>query len=249
MNRKRRTIRSKPLGLSTFSRLRLRVALFLCGASVMAVGILGTRIIVPHFGAGVFVWTSLITVAMVALTLGYWLGGKLADRRPSSLLLSGILLTAAATITLIPVLRAPVLDSAWDFGLRTGSIFTVTALFFPSLFLLGMISPFTVRLEADGFAHAGSSAGRLHAICQLGSVMGAVLTGFLLLPWYRMPTVFAIVASTLVFAGLLAATPGLKKRVLGVGSAVVFGGIFLASPPLVRRHYSPHIPVTAAISG
>jgi spermidine synthase len=230
MNQRKHRIDPDSVALTAFTRLRLRMALFLSGASVMIIQILGTRIIGPHFGVGLFVWTSLITVTMVALALGYWLGGKLADRRPSLLFFSGILLTAAAAVALIPLLRGPVLDMAWTFSLRAGSLCAATILFLPPLFLLGMISPFAVRLEADDVGQAGSSAGRLYAISTTGSVVGAVSAGFLLVPSFRVPTVLAITAGLLVLAALLAAAPGLKKRVLAAAAAVVLGGVLFAWP-------------------
>ena len=86
--------------LSVVARLRLRAALFLAGAAVMVLEILGTRIIGPHFGVGLYVWTSLITVTLVALAFGYWSGGVLADRRPSLTWFAGVLLAAAVAIGL-----------------------------------------------------------------------------------------------------------------------------------------------------
>ena len=218
------------VSLSLWSRMRLRAALFLSGAAVMVLEILGTRIIGPHFGVGLFVWTSLITVTLVALALGYWLGGMLADRWPSPGVFAAVLLAAAFAVALIPLWRGPVLDAAWVFGLRSGSLCAAGALFFPPLLLLGMISPFAVRLEAEGVAQAGRSAGRLYAISTAGSVFGALLTGFVLVPALRVPTILAIQAGALVFAALLAAAPGLNKRVAGGAIAVVLGAIVLAWP-------------------
>ncbi|MEY3898567.1 MAG: hypothetical protein RLZZ214_4089, partial [Verrucomicrobiota bacterium] len=157
MNRRRRPNVSSPLGLSTFTRLRLRAALFLAGAVVMALGIVGARIIGPHFGAGQFVGTSLNSVAMLAVALGFWLGGQLADRRPSLLLLSGVFFLAAVVVAVIPAWSAPVMDAGWKFGLRGGSLFAAACILFPPLLLLGMVSPIAVRLEAGDLERAGRS--------------------------------------------------------------------------------------------
>lgn len=230
MNRKKRSHLTNPIGLSSFARLRLRAALFLSGASVMVLEILGTRIIGPHFGVGLFVWTSLITVTMVALAAGYWLGGKLADRHPSLLMFSGVLLAAAGFIALIPQLRGPVLDAGWTFGLRSGSLFAAAALFFVPLMLLGMVSPFAVRLESDGVEQAGRSAGRLYAISTGGSVVGAVLTGFTLVPMFRVPVILSMLSATLVLAAMLGAGSIRRKRVIAVASVIIIGGLVLAWP-------------------
>lgn len=232
MNRRRRPNISSPLGLSTFTRLRLRAALFLAGAVVMALGILGTRIIGPHFGAGLFVGTSLISVAMLALAFGYWLGGQIADRRPSLLLFSVVLFLAAVVVEGIPLWRAPVMEAGWKFGLRGGSLFAAACILFPPLALLGMLSPIAIRLEAGEVEWTGRSAGGIHAIPMAGAAAGAVLAGVLLLPSFRVPTILAILAGTLAVAAVLSIGSGFRKRAAVAALAIMLAGIALASPRL-----------------
>ncbi len=200
--------------LSLSARLRLRTAIFLAGACVMVLQVLGTRIIGPHYGVGLYVWTALIAVTLVALALGYWLGGKLADRQPSLLWFAFVLLAAAACVGLIPLLRGWILEAGWAFGLRGGALLSASVLFFPALFFLGMVSPYAIRLEAAGTEVAGRSAGRLYAISTSGSVAGALLAGFYLVPHFRVPVLLALIAGTLAFSAALAAGPGLRKRVV-----------------------------------
>jgi spermidine synthase len=216
--------------MSAAQRFGLRVTLFLSGASIMVLEILGTRIIGPHFGVGLVVWTSLITVAMVALALGYWLGGRFADRHPSLPRLAAILLAAALLVAVIPLLRGPVLQGAWGLGLRAGSMASAAALLFLPLFLLGMVTPFAVRLEAGHVTAAGSSAGRLYAISTTGSVIGTILAGFVLVPGFRVPTVLAMVAATLVFGAMLCGWSSGLRRLRGVAVLVLVLAIFPAWP-------------------
>ena len=218
------------VALTTAERMGLRVTLFLSGASIMVLEILGTRIIGPHFGVGLFVWTSLITVAMIALALGYWLGGRFADHHPSLPCLAAILMAAALLVAVIPVTRMPVLDGAWGLGLRAGSMVSATALLFLPLFLLGMVTPFAVRLEAGQASAAGSSAGRLYAISTTGSVLGTVLAGFLLIPGFRIPSVLAMVAATLVFGALLCAGLAGLRRFFSAAAIILSLAVFLAWP-------------------
>lgn len=199
--------------------LRLRLALFLSGAAVMVLQILGTRLIAPQFGSGLNVWTALITVTLVALALGYWQGGGLADRRPHAVTLSAVLLVAAVLVALIPWLRLPVLELGWTLGLRWGALFSSFLLFFPPLFLLGMVSPFAIRLEAAEVATAGRSAGRLYAISTSGSVVGALLAGLVLVPHLRLPVLLAGLAWTLILAALLVASPDRRRAVAAAGIA------------------------------
>jgi len=212
------------------ARLRLRAAIFIAGACVMVLQVLGTRIIGPHYGVGLYVWTALIAVTLVALALGYWLGGKLADKRPSLTWFAGVLLVAAATVGFIPLLRGFIIEFGWSLGLRGGALLSAAVLFFPPLFLLGMISPFAIRLEAPGVEAAGRSAGRLYAISTAGSVFGAVSAGFYLVPHFRVPTLLAATAGALALAAALAAAPGLRKRVVLPALVLTAVALFLARP-------------------
>ena len=230
MNRRKSRAPAAHVDLSSFERAGLRVTLFLSGASIMVLEILGTRIIGPHFGVGLFVWTSLITVAMVALALGYWLGGRFADRHPSLSWLAALLLLAALLVAVIPLIRGPVLEAAWSLGLRTGSMVCAAALLFVPLFLLGMVTPFAVRLEASHVTAAGSSAGRLYAISTTGSVTGTILAGFILVPGFRVPTVLAMVAGALVFGALLCSLSSGLRRWLGAAALIMSLAAFLAWP-------------------
>ncbi|MFM9058666.1 MAG: fused MFS/spermidine synthase [Planctomycetaceae bacterium] len=209
--------------------LRLRAALLVAGAAVMVLQIVGTRIIGPHFGAGLSVWTALITVTLVALAAGYFLGGILADRYPLPRSFAGVLLAAAAAIALVPVLRAPVIDLGWSIGIRGGALLAATILFLPALVLLGMASPFAIRLEARGVSDAGRSAGRLYAISTAGSVVGAVLAGYVLVPMLRIPVLLAILATTLAVAAVIAAVPGIDARVAIAAAVIAAVSFALAS--------------------
>ncbi|MBJ7259916.1 MAG: fused MFS/spermidine synthase [Chthoniobacterales bacterium] len=219
-----------PTTLPLSARLRLRAAIFIAGACVMVLQVLGTRIIGPHYGVGLYVWTALIAVTLVALALGYWLGGKLADGHPSFLWFAAVLLLAAATVGLIPLLRGFVIEYGWSLGLRGGALLSAAVLFFPPLFLLGMISPYAIRLEAPGVEAAGRSAGRLYAISTAGSVFGAVLAGFYLVPHFRVPTLLALTAGLLALAAVLAASPGWPKRIILPAVVLAASGVFLAQP-------------------
>lgn len=208
-------------GLALGARIRLRIAVFIAGAAVMALQIVGTRIIGPHFGAGMTVWTVLITLTLVALAGGAFVGGRVADRYPRLRALALLLLAAAAAVGVIPALRAPVLAWAWSFGVRGGALVSALALFFTPLLLLGMVSPYAVRLEAAGSAAAGRTAGRLYAISTAGSVVGALAAALLLVPGLRIPTALLLLAGTLAIAAVIAAAPGIDRRVGAGGAAIL----------------------------
>jgi spermidine synthase len=196
----------------------------------MVLQILGTRIIGPHFGVGLYVWTALITVTLVALAVGYWAGGVVADRHPTRTGLASVLLAAAAAVALIPLVRGPAIDLGWMLGVRAGGLLASTVLFLPSLLLLGMVSPYAIRLETESITGAGRTAGRLYAISTLGSVTGATLAGFVLVPSFRVPTLLASVAVTLAVAAVLAAAPGFDRRVAAAAAAITAVAAALAWP-------------------
>ncbi|WP_426415381.1 fused MFS/spermidine synthase [Aestuariirhabdus sp. LZHN29] len=173
----------------------------LCGALIMVVEVLGSRVIGPFFGVSLFIWTSLIAVTMISLALGYAVGGRLSDRYGEARYLFAIILLAGIAVLLIPILKAPVLKLCVPMGLRLGSFVSTTLLFGPSLFLLGFVSPFLVRIAAREMNSLGRTVGSLYAISTLGSVIGTALTGFVLIAWMGVDQIFQAVGLLLVLLG------------------------------------------------
>lgn len=172
---------------------------FICGAVIMVVELLGSRIIGPPFGVSLFVWTSLITVTLVSLALGYWLGGRLADRKNSHSSLFGVILIAGLWVAIIPLIKGFVIEHTLVLGLRAGSLACSTALFGPPLFLLGMVSPYTVKLYMDESSReVGRTVGWLYAVSTCGSFLGTVLTGFILIPMLGVNNITYLSALTLI---------------------------------------------------
>ncbi|MBI5641958.1 MAG: fused MFS/spermidine synthase [Deltaproteobacteria bacterium] len=156
---------------------------FISGSIVMVIELIGSRVIGPPFGVSLFVWTSLITVTLVSLALGYWIGGRIADRKDSYAALFSIILIAGLFLLAVPLTKGFIIERALSLGLRAGSLLSSTVLFGPPLFFLGMVTPYTVKLymgnERGG---VGKTVGWLYAISTAGSFIGTVSTGFLLIP-------------------------------------------------------------------
>jgi spermidine synthase len=182
--------------------IALQATLFVTGAAVMAIEILGARVIGPHFGASLYVWTALISVTLLALAGGYWLGGALADRRPEPRVLFALVVLSGALVLVTPVLRASVISGCLGAGLRLGAVLAATILFAPSLVALGCITPFATRLYTKELGVLGRSAGRLYAISTVGSFVGAVATGFSLVPNLATSRCLLLVGTVLVLTGL-----------------------------------------------
>jgi spermidine synthase len=172
---------------------------FVSGAVIMVIELLGSRIIGPPFGVSLFVWTSLITVTLVSLALGYWLGGRLADSKNSHSSLFAVILLAGLLVAFIPLVKGFVIENTLALGLRAGSLACSTALFGPPLFLLGMVSPYTVKLYMnEASREVGRTVGWLYAVSTCGSFVGTVLTGFILIPALGVNNITYLSALTLI---------------------------------------------------
>ena len=183
------------------SRLFLPYLLFtavLCGALIMVIEVMGSRVIGPFFGVGLFVWTSLITVTLLALAVGYALGGIFSDRFQQPAYLFGIILFAGVLTLLVPALKGPVLKVCMSLGLRGGAFVSTTVLFGPALLLLGCVSPYLVKLAAREMHNIGRVVGGLYALSTVGSTVGTVFTGFYLIAYLGVDQIFAVTGGLLL---------------------------------------------------
>jgi spermidine synthase len=209
----------------------------LCGGLVMVIEVLGSRVIGPFFGVSLFVWTSLITVTLVALAAGYAAGGVISDRRGTPDTLYGIVLAAGLLVLLVPFLRAPVLRACVPLGLRAGALVASAILFGPALFLLGCVSPLLVKIAAREMASLGRTVGTLYAISTVGSFAGTLVTGFVLIAWFGVGRIFQGVGALLVLLGA-AWFVGFRRRWAA-----------LAALPLALLSPSPASPVKVLENG
>jgi spermidine synthase len=178
--------------------LYLLLTCLLCGALIMVIEVMGSRVIGPFFGVSLFVWTSLITVTLVALAIGYAVGGVISDNYAEPKYLYGIILVAALFVLLVPVIKDPVLKACVPLGLRTGSFLSTLVLFGPSLFLLGCVSPYLVKIAARQLKNLGRLVGGLYALSTIGSTVGTVLTGFVLIAYLGVDNIFTVIGVLLV---------------------------------------------------
>jgi spermidine synthase len=208
----------------------LGALVFGAGIGALATEITASRLLAPYFGSSTIVWANLIGIVLAALALGYWLGGLLADRRPEPRLLGKIVLAAAVCVAVIPFAAKPFLDftveglDSASAGAVIGSFLAVLLLCAPPVVLLGMVSPFAIRLAVSSLATAGAVAGRLYALSTAGSLVGTFLPALVLIPAIGTQRTF------LVIAVLLAAS---SCFLLGMRYLVVTAllGVLLALPP------------------
>ncbi len=195
----------------TRNALCLLVA-FWSGFFVMGVELLGGRILAPNFGSSIYVWGALITVFMLALSLGYLAGGRWSQHRPSLPRLG--LLLAAAALTTLPVLAlSGVVLENLAIAIpdpRFGSLTASAMLFFVPTFFSGMVSPYCVRLLVAAKESSGRSAGLLYFVSTFGSAAGTIITSFYLVLWFD---VNHILIGMSVVSLLLATLTGLARRI------------------------------------
>jgi spermidine synthase len=208
----------------------LRRYLFLtagvCGAAVMIVEILGAKMLAPFLGTSHFVWTAQIAVTLVALACGYWAGGVWVDKSAKLGRLYWALIGAATYLCFATLVREPVAYACLNFNLALGSLMASTFLFFIPLFCLAMVSPFLVRVITASVNYVGGNVGRLSGVSTLGSVIGTILIGYVVIPLMPNSVTMVATAGALVVLSL-GYLFGFSRKKSDVGPALtlaVFAG-------------------------
>lgn len=192
----------------------LEATVFVVGAASLGAEVSGARLVAPWFGASTIVWANTIAVVLVALSLGYSVGGRVADRRPHPEGLAMVVLPAAALLAAVPFASEPFLPLAvkavdqLSVATFLGSLVGVGVLLALPLFLIGMVSPYAIRLRLDAVDDAGRTAGRLYALSTVGSLVGTFSSALLLIPVVGTRRTFLIFAAAMA----LSALPLLSRR-------------------------------------
>jgi spermidine synthase len=169
--------------------VRLGAIVFIAGAATLAVEICASRLLAPFFGNSTIVWANVIGLILVYLSVGYWFGGRIADRHPEPHLLGRIVLVAALAVAVIPFVARPFLDATVreldtaSAGAAVGSFVAALALFAVPVTLLGTVSPFAIRLALPAVERAGTTAGRLYALSTIGSILGTFVSAIVAVPF------------------------------------------------------------------
>jgi spermidine synthase len=191
----------------------LYVLVFAGGFASIGVELTASRLLAPFFGSSTFIWASLIGLTLAFLSLGYFLGGQLADRRPQADVLYAVAAVAAVAIGLVPFVARPLLSGSLeafrdlDAGAFYGSLAGTLLLLAPPVTLLGFISPFAIRLQLANVASAGKTAGSLYALSTIGSITGSFVPVLVLIPLIGTAATFIALSLSLLapaLAGLVA---------------------------------------------
>jgi hypothetical protein len=195
-----------------------RVLLYLIagwsGYFVMAIELLGGRLLAPYFGSSIYVWGAIITVFMLALSLGYLAGGRASLHAPSLQRLAVILLIAAATSVPVLLFGERMLDALSESipDPRFGSLLAAGMLFFLPTFVSGMVSPYAVRLLVDDRASSGHHAGKLYFVSTFGSAAGTILTSFYLVLYLEVNQILLLMIGLSTAVGVSASLLSPQSR-------------------------------------
>lgn len=210
--------------------LRFYVVVSVTGAVIMALEILSSRILAPEFGNSVFVWGSIISVFLAALSVGYYLGGRLADRNPDIAALARLISLAALFQAGLIVFGGQVTSAigAWTHGSPAGTLIAATVLFGPPSILLATVSPFVVRLAARDLSEVGNTAGRLYAVSTAGSLVGTLICTFVLIPHLEVHQILSLLLLATALAAILGLVDvsGRQRFHIGVAGLLAFFAVW-----------------------
>jgi len=208
----------------------LEITVFISGAVVMIFELVGSRVMGPYVGTSTFVWTSLIGIILASLSIGYWLGGKYADRKASYKILSLIILTAGVLIGTTTFIKDFVMIMIQEgiSDIRIGSIIGAIILFALPSVLLGMVSPYAVKLKMNNLDTSGKTVGNLYAISTTGSIVGTFSAGFFLIPFLGSTKILSLLAILLIIVSSLIY---LKNSWLVKTTALIFFLIIIITMP------------------
>ena len=197
-------------------KYKMKVTVFLCGALGMVLELVAARILSPYVGSSNLIWTTIIGIMLTSMSIGYWLGGKIADKRPDLNLLSLFTLLGAFFTSLIPVLETVLVKPLSETNASLVFVAIVTSAFvfgIPS-FILAMVSPFAVKIEElsdEGHNNIGKTSGRISSLSTIGSIVGTFAAGFLLIPYLGVRVLILIVTIVLYLLAFMIYCDKTKK--------------------------------------
>ncbi|MGI8475253.1 MAG: spermidine synthase [Thermomicrobiales bacterium] len=216
-------------------RVRLLEPLvFFGGLTSIGIELAASRLLAPYFGNSTFIWANLIGLTLTYLALGYYIGGRVADRFPTPVVMYAVAAVAAVFAGFIPVMSRPILRaslSAFDslaVGAFYGSLLGVILLFAIPVTLLGFITPYAIRLRLADVDGAGKTAGRIYALSTVGSILGSFLPVLLFIPAFGTATTFLILSLSLLVLALLGLLEARSWR-LAAGSLALIAALLATS--------------------
>lgn len=226
---------------------QLDIVVFVSGAVVMIIELVGSRILAPYLGLSLYVWTSIIGVILAALSIGYILGGYFADKNPSYKTLRKILLNAGLVLLSLALLKDIVPAFASYLGPLPGSLVSSVVLFLPGSILLAMVSPYALKLRLTNLQNTGATAGNLYAFSTVGSIVGTFFAGYVLIPNFHTSTILIAMSMIIIGTTVILEKPSLFEIFLFVAATILVWATvrsFLTSIPIITWEPSAYALIT-----
>jgi MFS family permease len=176
---------------------------FVAGASLMAVELIGAKLVTPFYGNSTYVWASALGFTLLGLMAGYFLGGWLSVRYPNRRLLFWVVFVSGLLVALMPFTSSGIVAATSSMSLKAAVIVSEFIILLPPVMLFGIVSPMIIRLVTSHVDEVGSSAGRIYSISTLGGIFLNFLVGLYLIPFV------GVMASAWITASLLCLSAGL----------------------------------------
>ncbi|MFH1321905.1 MAG: fused MFS/spermidine synthase [Bacteroidota bacterium] len=198
---------------------------FIEGSSVMAIELLGAKMIAPFYGNSLFVWTSVLGITLAGLASGYYLGGFVSRKFPKTHTIFYVFMIAAFWVVIMPFWANFIMKATLMFGYEMGSIVSCLCFLFPPMVFHGMIPPVLINLITEDIDRSGSVSGNVYAISTIGGVLMTFFTGFFVIPY------FGLKPSTFTMAVILAIVPFiyfLREKILISVGIIFFSAILIS---------------------
>lgn len=218
--------------MGDYKKFLLYITVFICGLSTMGIELTASRLLAPFFGASIFVWTNIIGIILISLSIGYFLGGKFADKYPyekyfyTFSLISGILIGLIPFLSsfILPIsVQAIVNSSANDFFLSLSSCIILFSV--PTIFL-GAIVPYAIRINLKKIERVGNTSGIIYAMSTIGSIIGVYIPTMILIPLIGTHLSIILFSSLLIFISIVSIILVVKinplKKILGLLIVSIF---------------------------
>jgi spermidine synthase len=201
-------MRTREASSSVGFRTVIYLVAFVTGAIVMSFEMLGSRYLNPYFGNGIYTWAALISTVMAALMCGYFIGGFLGDRTVSATILGAVVAVASLCLLALPSVAGAILGFVFDAteDVRLGSLYSALAIMFVPVALLGVYSPFAIRLVLRAAQHSGTTSGAVYGVSTAGSIAGTLGTTFFLIPMIGTHAITLLLGAVGLCSGLMLVT-------------------------------------------
>lgn len=197
-------------------KYKLEITVFLCGAIGMILELVAARVLSPYVGSSNLIWTTIIGVMLTSMSLGYWIGGKFADKKPEIGILSNFILVGAIFTSVIPIMETILVKNLVQISenLVVIAFIAATVIFGIPSFVLAIVSPYAVKLKDKQLEEVGKISGKTSSLSTIGSIVGTFLAGFFLIPTFGVRTIVFIITITLLIISVLL-YPNKNKKYFG----------------------------------